>query len=105
VRVPLRLRWTSQAREDLLEIYCLIGIDNPAAADRMLGSIEARIKTLEKHPRIGPRRPEIRTSTRILVEEPYLILYETEPDTDHGALKSVNIIRIVDGRRNLKRLF
>ena len=40
--------------------------------------------------------------SRILVEDPYLILYETHPDTDDGPIDSVEIVRMVDGRRNLK---
>jgi hypothetical protein len=39
-----------------------------------------------------------------LIEGPYLILYETHPDTDQGKLDAVEIVRIVDGRRNLNNL-
>lgn len=93
-----------QAHEDLFEVYCLIGLDNPAAAERIVAAIQERIETLAKYPRMGRRRPDIRSSMRILVKAPYLILYNTEPDTDHGAIKVVNIVRVVDGRRNLKAL-
>jgi len=41
----------------------------------------------------------------MLVEGPYLILYETRPDGDEGSVDEVEIVRIVDGRRNLKNLF
>jgi toxin ParE1/3/4 len=41
----------------------------------------------------------------MLVEGPYLILYETHPDSDDGGIDQVEIVRIVDGRRNLKNLF
>lgn len=98
------LRWMPQAHEDLFEIYCLIGLDNPAAAERIITAIQERIETLAKYPRMGRRRSDIRPSMRIVVKIPYLILYNTEPDTDHGAVKVVNIVRIVDGRRNLKAL-
>lgn len=91
------LRWTPQAQEDLFEIYCLIGLDNPAAAGRIVTVIEERIETLAKYPRMGRRRPDIRPCMRLLVKTPYLILYNTEPDTDQGAVKVVNIVRIVDG--------
>ncbi|MGD0683225.1 MAG: hypothetical protein ABR990_14385 [Terracidiphilus sp.] len=50
-------------------------------------------------------RSEIRPSSRMLVEGPYLILYETHPDCDDGGIDEVEIVRIVDGRRNLKNLF
>jgi toxin ParE1/3/4 len=54
---------------------------------------------------LGVRRPEIRPSVRILVEKPYLILYETRPDTNEGSVNEVEIVRVLDGRRNLTRLF
>jgi toxin ParE1/3/4 len=39
-----------------------------------------------------------------LVEGPYLILYETHPETDDGPIDWVGIVRVVDGRRDLARL-
>ena len=99
-----KLYWTPLAREDLFEIYSLIGADSPAAAENILGAIEAQIEMLASYPRMGARHPEIRRSVRILVEYPYLILYETKPDADRGVIEAVSIVRIVDGRRDLTRL-
>jgi len=42
---------------------------------------------------------------RALLEEPYLVLYETQPDTDEGQVEAVAIVRVVDGRRDLTALF
>lgn len=41
----------------------------------------------------------------MLVEGPYLILYELHPDTDEGLPAMIEIVRVVDGRRELSRLF
>jgi toxin ParE1/3/4 len=41
----------------------------------------------------------------MLVEGPYLILYEAHPDTDEGLIDEVEIVRVVDGRRDLTSLF
>ena len=41
----------------------------------------------------------------MLVAFPYLILYQTSPDTDESAVDLVEIVRVVDGRRDLSRLF
>ena len=41
----------------------------------------------------------------MLVQVPYLILFETHPDTDEGPLDEVEIVRVVDGRRDLTKLF
>ena len=99
-----KLRWKPHAREDLLDIYCLIGFDNPAAAERIVAAIESSIEALTAYSRMGPSRSDIQSSMRIIVEAPYLILYRIEPDTECGAVKTVEIVRIVDGRRNLKTL-
>jgi toxin ParE1/3/4 len=103
--LPVNLVWTRHAREDLIEIYTYIGCDNSSAAERVFNAVQAKAELLIKFPRLGVRRPEIRPSTRILVEGPYLILYETHPDNDEGIIDEVEIVRIVDGRRNLKNLF
>lgn len=103
--MPVDLVWTPQAREDLIEIYTYIGLDNPSAAERIFDAIQTKAEMLIPHPRLGMRRSDIRPSTRMLVEGAYLILYETHPDSDEGRIDTVEIVRIVDGRRNLKSLF
>ncbi|MFZ1085477.1 MAG: type II toxin-antitoxin system RelE/ParE family toxin [Terracidiphilus sp.] len=103
--MSVNLVWTRHAREDLIEIYTYIGCDNPSAAERIFDAVQVKAELLVDYPRLGVRRPEIRPSTRMLVEGPYLILYETHPDQDEGSIDEVEIVRIVDGRRNLKNLF
>jgi toxin ParE1/3/4 len=102
--VPVEVVWTPQAREDLIDIYTYIGLDNPSAAERVFDSVQSRAELLAEYPRLGLRRPDIRPSTRLLVQGPYLILYETHPDSDAGDIHAVEIVRIVDGRRDLKNL-
>jgi toxin ParE1/3/4 len=103
--LPVDLVWTPLAREDLIEIYTYIGLDNPSASERIFDAVEAKALLLVDNPRLGVRRSEIRPCTRMLVEGAYLILYETHPDCDEGGIDKVEIVRIVDGRRNLKNLF
>lgn len=102
--MPVDLRWTPQARQDLIEIYTYIGYDNPSAAERVFDAVQAKAESLAESPRLGVRRREIRSSARMLIEGSYLILYETHPDSAEGSIDEVEIIRIVDGRRNLKNL-
>jgi len=78
--MSINVDWTRQARQDLLDIYVLIGIEQPAAAERYFNRIEAKVMLLAEHPRLGMTRPEMRSSLRVLVEEPYLIFYRTEPN-------------------------
>ena len=93
------------AEDDLEDIWLAIAADNPRAATRILRLIAARIEGLGDHPRLGPRRADIRPHARMLVAGRYLILYETRPDTDEGSLDAVEIVRVVDGRRDLPTLF
>src|SRR5579863_6449112 len=99
-----RLFWTPRARQDLLEIGLLIASDNPDAAERILLRIGESAEMLRRSPRIGQRRPDIAPRIRILVERPYLILYRLHPDTHHGPVDSVELVRVIDGRRDLKHL-
>ena len=103
--MAVKLTWRPRAREDLLLIYEFIGLDNPDAAERLLTTIKNKAELLIQYPRMGTRRPEIRPTARILLEGPYLILYQTNPDTDEGPIAEVEIIRIVNGRRDVTRLF
>lgn len=41
----------------------------------------------------------------MLVEAPYVILYEITPDADGRDVEIIEIVRVVDGRRDLKALF
>jgi toxin ParE1/3/4 len=93
------------AEGDLEDIWAAIAAENPSAATRLLRKRGAQIDRLATHPRLGPRRPDIRAAARILVVSPYLILFETHPDTDEDPVREVEIIRVVDGRRDLAQLF
>lgn len=103
--MPTELVWSNQARTDLLDIYIIIGLEQPAAAERYFDRIEAKAELLRSQPRMGVRRSDLRPSMRMLVEVPYLLLYRTDPDTDEGPIGAVEIIRVVDGRRDLHGLF
>jgi toxin ParE1/3/4 len=102
--MPAKLIWTPRAEEDLVEIYSFIALDDLGAADRVLLRLQSRIEMLAGNPRICPRRADIGPSVRMLVERPYVVLYETHPSTDQGPVRSVEIVRIVDGRRDLKHI-
>ena len=103
--MPTELVWSRQARTDLLEIYVMIGLEQPAAAERCFDRIEAKANLLKSQPRMGVRRSDIRPSMRMLVEAPYLLLYRTDPDTEEGPINAVEIVRLIDGRRDIRGLF
>jgi toxin ParE1/3/4 len=48
-----KLIWSNQARTDLLDIYVLIGLEQPAAAaERYFDRIEEKARLLQSQPRI-----------------------------------------------------
>jgi toxin ParE1/3/4 len=74
-----------------------IGLRNPRVADQVLDRIEKRCDLLRDHPQLGPARPEIGEGARALVIERWLALYRLVED-------GVQVVRIVDGARDLTRL-
>jgi toxin ParE1/3/4 len=98
------LLWSPRAEEDLLDIHAFIALDNPEAADRIVDKLHSAAALLSQHPRLCQRRPEIRPSLRLLTESPYILLYETIPDSDEGPVLRVEIVRVIDGRRDLSAL-
>ena len=75
--MPIELVWSNQARTDLLDIYVLIGVERPAVAERYLDRIESKVRTAEIAAADGRAAVHIRPSMRMLVENPYLLLYRT----------------------------
>lgn len=82
--MTVEVLWSPKAEEDLIDIHAFIALDNEEAADHVIEKIAAAADLLSHHPRLGRRRPEIDPS---VAEGPYLILYETLPDTDTGSDK------------------
>ncbi len=99
--------FTRRAEEELRAIWRYIAEDNDnePAADRILLAISEKIELLRSHPRLGPRRPDIAEGARLLIEGNFLVLYEAHPNTDEGPVEAVEIVSIVDGRRDLTMLF
>ncbi|UIK01347.1 type II toxin-antitoxin system RelE/ParE family toxin (plasmid) [Rhizobium leguminosarum] len=100
-----KLLWTPKARADVKQIFVEIGKEQPQAAERYFQQFRYKAGLLVDHPRLGERHPEIFRNARMLVEAPYVILYETLPDTDEGEVHAVEIVRVVNGRRDLAALF
>lgn len=89
-----------RAREDFKRIWTHVALDDVAAADRLLLALDARIARLGDFPGIGTSRDDIRPGVRTLVHGNYLILYAHVADAD-----LVEIVAVVEGMRDLDRLF
>jgi toxin ParE1/3/4 len=89
-----------RAEQELRQIWRYIAAENPAAADRLLLRIDTKLQVLRDFPGIGTLRDDIRPGLRMLVEGNYLLLYEYA-----AANGTVELISVVDGRRDLGTLF
>jgi toxin ParE1/3/4 len=89
---------TAQAQEDLFGLWATIAADSPAAADRLLDQVDARLKLLSAFPEMGASREELRAGLRNLVIGEYVALYRVLID-------EVEIVRVVHGRRDFPGLF
>lgn len=54
---------------------------------------------------MGAPRNDLVTGLRALIERPYLIFYRLVPDSSDQAVELVEIVRVIDGRRDLPTLF
>jgi toxin ParE1/3/4 len=94
----MRVRLTRAARNDLQQTANWIAQHNPEASLRLLETIRTILKMIGDHPEIGRTRDELAPRLRGLVAGSQLILYRQDP-------QAVTIVRILDGRRDLTKLF
>lgn len=94
----LKISFSKKAEEDLIDIWSYIAEDNPAAATRVLQSLNQRCELLADNPKLGPARPDIAADLRYFVAGSYLLLYR-EIQT------GIEIVRVLHGARNLEFLF
>ncbi|MDQ2634330.1 MAG: type II toxin-antitoxin system RelE/ParE family toxin [Pseudomonadota bacterium] len=86
---------TDRAEEDLVEIWLYIAHENPAAADRVLDEIDARLQELSLMPLSGPARGDFLAGTRHLVIGNFLALYRVEET-------GVVVTRVMHGKRDIR---
>jgi plasmid stabilization system protein ParE len=88
-----------EARNDLLEIIAYISLfAGSATAERWDRRLWKVIEDLAEFPAIGALRPALGDQTRILVVQPYVLIYEHAVGTN-----IVQVLRVVHGRRNIAR--
>jgi toxin ParE1/3/4 len=94
----MNLIFSWHARRDLIDIWFTIAKDDPNVADRILAEIEAKCSLLQRHPYIGRARSELLPDLRSFPRRPFVIFY-------HVSGQNVEIVRVLDGRRDLKAVF
>ena len=98
-----RLIYAEEAGRDLQAIFDYIAADSRNRAVEYLGKIEQTILQLQEFPNIGheSRYSEMRTlGIKVLPFEDYLVFY-----TVNMKSQTVNIVRVLHGSVDYKRLF
>jgi plasmid stabilization system protein ParE len=90
---------TQNAENDLNEILQFIAQNNPQNAIKIMKRIQVKISTLDHSPYRGSYVPELLARNikdyRQITESPWKIIYKIDEDV-------VNILTIIDARRNLQ---
>lgn len=94
------IRRSLAARQDLIDIWLTIALDNEAAADLMLDRIEDAIRRLADFPQLGPSREDLFFGARVILRRPYLVIYRFQSEP-----RQVDIVRVIDARRDLEAIF
>jgi toxin ParE1/3/4 len=93
----MKIQWTHEALERLMEVENFISLDNPARAEKFVDEmIEHTEKTLPGNPRLGRVVPEIaHPNIRELIFKKYRIVYRLNNN-------NIEILTIFEGHRLLR---
>jgi len=88
----VRVDWKQPARNDLLDLVLWIARDNLSAATHMRQAVDAAVRTLATHPRLGRRARLTGTRELVVPRTPYVVVYSLGSDT-------VEVLRVLHGAR------
>lgn len=94
----MQLVFAPAVRLELLQIGETIEADSPSRAASFVRELEEKARSIALNPRIYRLRPDVARDIRLATHASYIILFRLS-DT------SVEILHIVHGARDLKRLF
>ena len=91
----MKLRWSPEALQDLLDIHDFISRKAPAQADQLIDALITSAEQLERFPHSGRSVPEYDVpAIREIIHSPYRIIYRVENT-------SVEIVTVLHGARKL----
>jgi toxin ParE1/3/4 len=93
-----RFKISTQAAQDLEDIWSYICINNPRAADNLFDKLRERFAKLAKFPQMGKERSDLARVLRSFPVGSYLIFYRT---IDEG----IEIVRILHGSQDIEQIF
>jgi toxin ParE1/3/4 len=87
----MRVHWTQNAIEHLVNIYEYIALNSPTYAKRMVDRITRRSEQIADLPLSGRKVPEYQTEDiRELIEKPYRIIYRIKSD-------QIDVLAVIHG--------
>lgn len=92
--MPLKVTRSPLAREDLLEIWAFIALDDAAAADRLLDRMDAVLRSIALNPQMGRARPDLRPGVRSFPVGAYILFYRITAD-------SIDVLRVLGSSRDI----
>ena len=91
----MRVHWTQNAVEHLVNIYEHIALNSPTYAKGMVDKITRRSEQIADQPLSGRKVPEYQTDDiRELIEKPYRIIYRIKAD-------QIDVVAVIHGARLL----
>ena len=91
----MKVYWTQNAIEHLVNIYEYIALNSPTYAKRMADKITRRSEQIANHPFSGRKVPEYDAEDiRELIEKPYRIIYRINPE-------QIDVVAVIHGSRLL----
>ncbi len=91
----MRVHWTQNAIEHLVNIYEYIALNSPTYANRMVDRITHRSEQIADQPLSGRKVPEYQTEDiRELIEKPYRIIYRIKAN-------QIDVLAVIHGARLL----
>jgi toxin ParE1/3/4 len=91
----MKVYWTQNAIEHLVNIYEYIALNSPTYAKRMADKITRRSEQIADHPFSGRKVPEYDAEDiRELIEKPYRIIYRIKQD-------QIDVVAVIHGARLL----
>jgi addiction module RelE/StbE family toxin len=89
----MRVHWTYNAVDHLVNIYEYISLNSPTYARRMVDRITRRSEQIGDQPYSGRKVPEYEAEDiRELIEKPYRIIYRVKQD-------QIDVLAVIHGAR------
>ncbi|KQO75342.1 type II toxin-antitoxin system RelE/ParE family toxin [Rhizobium sp. Leaf262] len=89
--------WTTAAREDLFDDHIYIALENPAAADRFVFDLEAKVRAFAEGGLTGVKREELGPSLRSFTYQKRIIVFQATEE-------ELIVLRVLHGHQDLSAI-